>query len=153
MSSSSSRRSSLVAQWDFSAVKGDQLSFKKGESLDLIEKNESGWWVGVNGDGVRVTQTLVLYPRLHLISQSLKPRWSWVDIWSPSYQCRALLQRSQTLEDEPGRWASCGPSAVRSQYRCSGRTRQTSFARKYSWTLCHTNHILDVTYRPRASKR
>eukprot|EP00771_Trimastix_marina_P000371 gnl/Trimastix_PCT/1390.p1 GENE.gnl/Trimastix_PCT/1390~~gnl/Trimastix_PCT/1390.p1 ORF type:complete len:202 (+),score=35.43 gnl/Trimastix_PCT/1390:43-648(+) len=40
------RRSKLQAQFDFQARVPNELSFKEGEIIDLIEKHESGMWKG-----------------------------------------------------------------------------------------------------------
>jgi len=37
--------------FDFDGVRSDNLRFKKGDVITIIEMNEHGWWKGVNPDG------------------------------------------------------------------------------------------------------
>ena len=39
------------ALYDFDGVREDNVTFKKGEILTIIEMDESGWWKGMNSDG------------------------------------------------------------------------------------------------------
>jgi len=43
-------RPKLVALYDYNAQGQDEISFKEGDTLFLIEKTETGWWEGeING--------------------------------------------------------------------------------------------------------
>jgi len=40
-----------VALYDFNGLRADNLQFKKGDLVTVLEMEESGWWKGCNSDG------------------------------------------------------------------------------------------------------
>ncbi|XP_040207044.1 nephrocystin-1 [Rana temporaria] len=43
----------FITQGDFQAQQKDDLTFKKGEVLQILEKKPDGWWVAQNSKGIR----------------------------------------------------------------------------------------------------
>lgn len=44
----------MIATYDFDGEEGNELSFREGEVIDVIEKDDSGWWLGKIGERVGV---------------------------------------------------------------------------------------------------
>ena len=45
---------SVICLYDFSSSDSDHLSFRRNEVLNIVKKEESGWWAAVRGDGSEV---------------------------------------------------------------------------------------------------
>ena len=45
---------SVIGLYDFIASDADRLSFRKQEILEIVRKDESGWWGAVRGDGSEI---------------------------------------------------------------------------------------------------
>ena len=45
---------SVICLYDFSSSDSDHLSFRQDEVLNIVKKEESGWWAAVRGDGSEV---------------------------------------------------------------------------------------------------
>ena len=43
---------SAVALYDFEKERDEDLEFTRGEIIEILEKNESGWWIGRLGDKI-----------------------------------------------------------------------------------------------------
>ena len=43
-------RFAAKALYDYDATQDDELTFKEDEIIDIVRKNEDGWWEGVIGD-------------------------------------------------------------------------------------------------------
>ena len=40
----------VIATYDFDGEEGNDLSFREGEVIDVVEKDDSGWWLGKIGE-------------------------------------------------------------------------------------------------------
>lgn len=56
-------RKKFLAKYDFNGNDSKDLSFKKGEILEMISKEDDSWWYAKNKDG-----NIGLVPKLHLTS-------------------------------------------------------------------------------------
>lgn len=41
-----------IALYDFEGELEDDLQFSKGDEIEIIEQNETGWWIGKNGSNI-----------------------------------------------------------------------------------------------------
>lgn len=41
----------VSAAWDYDAKESNEISFKAGESITIIAKDDEGWWTGTNAEG------------------------------------------------------------------------------------------------------
>lgn len=42
---------SVVAQWDYEKLEDNEISFKAGEQITIVSKDDEGWWTGTNEAG------------------------------------------------------------------------------------------------------
>jgi son of sevenless-like protein len=63
---------SVICLYDFSSSDPDHLSFRKNEVLNIVRKEESGWWAAVRGDGSEVGWAPASY--VHTLSDDAAER-------------------------------------------------------------------------------
>ena len=49
----------IVAKFDFAARNDKELPLKKGDTYELEEENDNGWWLGSAQDGTRGDKSLI----------------------------------------------------------------------------------------------
>ena len=60
----------VIAIYDFDGEEDNDLSFKTGEVIDVVEKDDSGWWVGNIGDQVGVFPSTRTKPYVKPVAMS-----------------------------------------------------------------------------------